>query len=378
MMRLRCTTSNSGKEHASELPRCLTLDMTRRILARLAITSFVLVVFALPLCAQERQIANGAITADRSQENRLVMDTAEAEKLRSDLITVYQESEALIRFLAGYDFIRQSNPMEDYEAVCQKLEKGRSEIEHLSTAELMTQVNGLPDAKSFSRIIENLRAIRNDAKLQEVIRKAARLSQAGLLSRASASGKAFNSRGVVSAPAYIAPICNFDDPSNYPSGADIAISNGVALALHALYDALPGLLGFFVAVPNPVKIALAIAAYAVDEVTSALEAVASDAAYCETVILYMEDNLVNDEGYVALLITNDFYLSYLLKTVRSALTKATNTTIPTNCGSARLTEASAFFDGSDNFIGSNGTDRVTAYQKLRAAYQNIGASSCVQ
>ncbi len=348
--------------------------MTRRILTALTAISFVLLVFASPNSAQERQ------AGDRSQGISQTSSVAEVEKFRSDLLSAYEESEALVKFLAGFDFIRQSTAMEGYETACQKLETERARIERMSVAELLSQVSNLPDSKSLKRIIEVSRSTRNDAKLQEVIRKVERYSQAAMLARNSSSAKAAKeaySRGAVAAPAYIPPICNFDDPSNYPSGTDIAISNGIALALHSLADALPGILGFFVSVPDFVQIALFIAAYAVDEITNALQSVAIDAVYCESIRLYIEDNLTNDDGYTALLVTNDFYLTFMLKSVRSALTKATNTGIPINCGNARLTEANAFFNGSDVF-NSTGANRVAAYNKLRAAFQNIGASECVQ
>jgi len=334
--------------------------------------------FALPHSAQERQAGNGALTGDGARKSRQSAVIAEAEKLRGDLIAAYDESNALIKYLAGYDFIRQGVAMEDYETVCRKLETDRARIEKMSAIELLSEADNLPDSKWLHQVVEISRSVRTDARLKDVFRKADQYSKAGRLSQNSLSGKSPSSREVVAAPAYIAPICNFDNPSDYPSGADLAISNGVALGLHTTADALPGILGFFVSVPNFVQIALQIAAYAVDEVTNALAAVASDAAYCESIILYVEDNLVHDEGYIALLFTNDFYLSYMYRTVKSAMTKATNTTIPTNCGNDRLMEAAAYFDSSDNFTGSTGADRVIAYQKLRAAYQNIGAASCVQ
>lgn len=356
--------------HLAKFPGCETVDMTRRILTALVAISFVLLVFAPSNSAQEQQGGN------RLRGNSQIASAAEVEQFRSDLLAAYEESDALVKFLAGYSFLRQGTAMEGYETACQKLETERARIERLSAAELLAQVNNLPDSKSLKRIIEVSRSTRTDTKLQEVLLKVERYSQAGLLAKNSSPARGANSRGAVSAPAYIPPICNFDDPSNYPSGADLAISNGVALALHALADALPGILGFFVSVPDFVQIALYIAAYAVDEVTNALQSVAIDAVYCEGIRLYIEDNLTNDDGYTALLITNDFYLTFMLKSVRSAVTKATNTGIPINCANDRLTEANAFFSG-DTF-SSTGPNRVAAYNKLRAAFQNIGASACVQ
>lgn len=352
--------------------------MTGRILTALTAISFALLVFASPHSAQERrQSGQRNPVGDRSQESRRLMDMSEAEKLRNDLITAFTESEELVRYLAGFDFIRQSKAMEDYETVLQDLSKERSRIEQMTPSDVLTQVNVLPDPESVNRVIELSRQVKNDAKLREVILTAQRYSQAGFQARGSAA-KGLNSRGVIAAPSYIPPVCNHDDPSNYPSGTDIAISNGVAIALHTLADVLPDILGFLVSVPNFVKIALVIAAGAVDQVTNALEAVASDAEYCEGIRLYIEDKLANETALTAILITDDYYFSFTLKTVRAAITKATSDGIPINCGNTRLMEAAAYFDGSDNFIGSSGTDRVIAYRKLRAAFQNIGAASCVQ
>jgi len=351
--------------------------MIKGTLTALAAISFLLLALAPPHSAQERQAGNRKPAGDRSSGTNQVVTVADAEKLRASLVTAYDETEALVKFLAGYDFLRQSIAMQDYQTACQKLEAERAQIGQISVDELIAQANRLPDLKAINQIIETSRSIRTDTKILQVFQKVERYSEAGVLPRGASAKKLPNSRDVKTAPAYIPPLCNMDDPSNYPSGADLAISNGIALALHAIADSLPGILGFFFTVPDPVRIAIVIAAYAVDEVTNALNAVASDAAYCEATRLYIEDNLVNDDGFTAILISNDFYLTFMLRTVRTALSKATNTGIPINCGNARLTEAAAYFDGADNFSGT-GPQRVDAYSKLRTAYQNIGASACVQ
>ncbi len=351
--------------------------MTRKTLILLVAIGFLLFVLPAPNSAQERQVGSRTATGTKPQNTRAVVDAVEAEKLRSEMILAYEETEALIKFLAGFSFLRESTAMNGYETALQKLEVERKRVEQISISEFIVQADNWPNPKLLDQMIEVSRNIRTDTKFREVVRKAEQYSQLTGQSRETSSRKSSNSRSVIAAPAYIAPICNFDDPSNYPSGTDLAISNGVALGLHALADALPGIIGFLVALDNPARTILVIAAYAVDQVTNALSAVAADAEYCEAMILYIEDNLVHDEGHVALLITNDFYLSYMYRTVKSALSKATGKSIPTNCGSTRLTEAAAFFDASDSYIGT-GAQRMTAFQKLRAAYQNIGAAACVQ
>lgn len=352
--------------------------MIRRILTVLTAICLVVPVLGLPLYAQERQVGNRTPIGNRSPENRQAMDMAEVEKMRGDLISVYAEGEALVRFLAGYEFIRQSYALEDYESALQQLSNERVRVEQMPPLEVIAQVSRWPEEASLSRIVEVMRSVRTDAKLLEVFQKAERYAQAGLMPRVTPAANENGLGGVIAAPAYIAPTCNFDDPSNYPSGADIAISNGIALALHTLADALPDMLVFLIAsVPNVIKIVLVIAAGVVDQVTNALTALKTNGGYCETIRFYVEDVMGADAGLTTILATNDFYLTFSLRSVRAALAKATSTGVTTNCGSTRLAEAQAFFNGSDSFIGT-GPQRVEAYKKLRAAYQNIGASACVQ
>jgi hypothetical protein len=351
--------------------------MTRRILVALITISFVLLTAAPPDLAQERQLGDRTPTGGRPQGDRQILTPEDAEKMRGDLVTAYDETKALINYLAGFEFLRQSQAMEDYETVAEDLVKERTRVAQLSILDVMLEVNTWPNADSVSRIIEASRSVRTDPKFQEAILMAERFYQAGSQARSSSAKKA-NSRGVIAAPAFIAPICDHNDPSNYPSGTDIAIASAVGLALHTLADVLPDLLGFLFSVPDFVKIALVIAAGVADEVRNALEAVAADAKYCEGIRLYIEDKLANESGLTAILLTDDYYLSFTVKTVKASITKATADGIPTNCAGTRLAEAQAFFDASDLFNGSNGADRVTAFKKLRAAFRNIGAPTCVQ
>lgn len=367
-----------GVAHLAVKPGCLTVDMNNRILTALTAICFVLLVFASPHSAQEQQVGDQASSGNWPQENRRVVSIAEAEKMRGELVTALSESEALIRFLAEYSFIRQSKAMKGYEEACQSMSKQRLKIEQMPTAEVLAQANNWPDSHSMNRVIRVSKGVRTDVKFQQVLQKAERYAEAGLITGKPPVVREVNLRGVIAAPSYIAPTCDFDDPSNYPSGTDISIANAVALALHTAADAVPD--QFFVfgfGIPNPIHIALVIAAGVADQVLNALQAIAADGVYCEAVRLFIEVKLINDAGITAILTTDDFYLKFMLRTVRASLSKATGASVPTNCGSTRLTEAQAFFDGSDNFTGT-GAQRVDAYKKLRAAYQNIGASACVQ
>lgn len=351
--------------------------MTKRILSALAAITFVLLVFASPHSAQERQIGNSTLNGDRSQQQRQVMSLSEAEVLRNDLIAAYDESEALIRFLAGYSFIRQNSAMKDYELICLDISNERMQIEQMPITDFMAQANSLPYSKDLGRRVKISQTIRTDVKFQRVLEKLERYSQAGLLSRNSSSGKWTNSRDVIASPSYIAPSCDFNDPSNYPSGVDIGIAKGIALALHTLTEAQSSeFMIFCLIVPNPFRFITAVAAGIVDQVVNALEAQAKDGAYCEAIRLYVEEEMSNNLN--AILMNDNFYLTFTYNSVKAALAKATSTGVVTNCGNAQFTAAQAYFDLSGNFTGPSGAERVIAYKLLRTAYLNIGASACVQ
>jgi len=343
--------------------------MTRKIIVTLATTIVALFVFVSPMFAQEN--TQGAIVS-------------ESEKVRADFLRVYTETTALLDFFAEYESIRQSEVMKNYPLVRRKLSEMRDRIVNMSPEQLkaMSRDNDWLDEQFANRVTKLSRQVRTDARFQAMIERVEKVGQASIgrsQRSASATKRPGNSRGVIAAPSYIPPNCNYDDPSDYPSGVDLGISGGVLLALKFAADLAPGEYQTgCTMVPNPVHIVFAIAAGVADLVNIALNAVGADAAYCENIRLFVEDKLKDDRGLTTILMNDDFYLTFMLKSVRAALATATTEGVATNCGAARLTAASAFFDGSDNFIGSNGANRVSAYRLLRAAYQNIGAASCVQ
>ncbi|HQR33937.1 MAG TPA: hypothetical protein PLK30_14470 [Blastocatellia bacterium] len=346
--------------------------MTKKMLTALTAIIFVLLA-ASPYSAQERQIGNGGT----------VLGKAEVEKFRNDQISIYAETEALFEFLAGYDFIRQSEAMKNYDAIRQSLARKRQQIEQMSDYQLMSQGNTWHDKYALTRITKLSRSVRTDAKLQDTLQKVEKYIQTNPLRRtfpASAVGDRLgNLRGVIASTSYIEPDCDYNDPSNYPSGVDLGIASGVAIALHFAADLAPGELEeACTLIPNPVHIVFAIAAGVADEVLNALQAIATNSTYCEALRLNVEDKLKDDRGLTTALVNVNYYLKFMFKSCEAALATATSANIPVNCGQARFNEAKAFFDGSGNFTGGSGANRLEAYKKLRATYQNIGASECVQ
>ena len=367
--------------------------MTRRILTALTAISFVLLAFGSTHLAQERRAGGSTSDEGRSLKDcqpvetdaNQIVDKVEAEKVRSELISVYAESEALITFLAGYDFIRQSEAMKNYDAVRLSLAKKREQIVQASPEALMTQASILPDKQFINRIVKLSQRVRTDAKLLDAIQKTERFLKASGQNLDSISAKASKAsivtrpavRAAIAAPDYIKPACDYNDPSNYPSGVDLGIASGISIALHLAADIAPGELMVACAmVPNPIHIAFSIAAGVTDQVKNALQAIATNAGSCEKIRQNIEDKLKDDRGITTILVNDDFYLTFMYRSVRASLSVATSASVPTNCGVTRFNEAAAYFNGSDTFIGANGTERVAAYRLLRAAYQNIGASSC--
>ncbi|MDX2041341.1 MAG: hypothetical protein SF097_08830 [Acidobacteriota bacterium] len=343
--------------------------MTRKILVTLATIGVALFVFVLPHSAQENP--QGTVVSG-------------AEKARSNFLSVYSETMALLDFLGEYESIRQSEAMKNYPLVRRQLSEMHDRIGRMSPEQVTMMSRELDwlDEQFVNRVTKLSRQIRTDVRFQAMVERVEKNGKASIgrpQSVASETKRFGNSRGVIAAPAYIPPNCNYDDPSDYPSGVDLGIAGGVQIALKFAADLAPSeYQTACTMVPNPIHIAFAIAAGVADLVKIALEALAADAGYCEKVRLFVEDKLKDDRGLTTILMNDDFYLTFMLKSVRASLATATTEGVATNCGSARLTAASAFFDGSDNFIGANGTDRVSAYRILRAAYQNIGAASCVQ
>lgn len=184
----------------------------------------------------------------------------------------------------------------------------------------------------------------------------------------SVAGKApaAASRNAIAAPAFLDPVCHFDDPRNYPSGADIAIANGLAIAAQVVYESLPdsfSVAGF--SAPNVFRIVMVIAWGVLAQIVNGFQGAQWDGQWCEAFQQYVQDSLSADEGFVAVLMS-DPYLDLVRRVVDDALTKAQSDGVTINCGRTRYNE------------GVAATARLDKYKKYRAAYQNIGAASCVQ
>ncbi len=330
--------------------------------------SFLLMVFAAPQSAQDRQVGTRTATSDRSQDSRLVVTVADAEKLRGDIVTAYKELEAAVRFLGEFDVIQHGGSiLKDADAVGDSLASEQQRLANLSTIELVAEYHSLPSSAAIGRITQLAQKITTDPQLYEVMKKADRYFQEGRMhSSSAAKAPRANIRSTPSAPSFIDPTCNFSNPRDYPSGADIAIPKGLAIVAAAAAEIVPETItvaGF--SAPFPLKAVLVGVAAGLEEIVNGFEGAQWDGAWCEAMMQAIQDGMSSDEGYLAYLM-NDPYLDLVRRVVRSAIDLANGNGIPVQCADARYNE------------GVAATSRLDKFKKYRAAYQNIGATTCIQ
>ncbi|MFN0112302.1 MAG: hypothetical protein ACKVZH_25860 [Blastocatellia bacterium] len=293
------------------------------------------------------------------------MVVAEAEKLRKDVVTAYTELEAAIRFLGEFEVIRQgSSGLKDADEVCESLSTERKRIAKLPVIELVAGFNSLPSAAALSRITQLSQKITTDPQFHEVMKKAERYYQEGRLHLSSAKQSRANSRSVKTAPSFIDPSCDFTDPRDYPSGTDIGIANGIALAAHLAVELVPEILvAFGTSIPNPIYYALRLAAFALDEIVNGFQAAQWNGQWCENFMQFVQDKLSNDDGFVSLMVS-DPYLDLVRRIVRASLDQAASDGIAVPpCA------------GTNYDLGVATSVRLDKFKYYRRAYQAIISSA---
>jgi hypothetical protein len=359
------------------LPDCLTVHMTKRILTALTAISFLLLVFASPHAAQEgRRLGDRTQIGTRQTDARLILTTEDAEALRSDLVTGYSDLDALLRMYGDYPALKASFAMIGYEDVLRDLGNERDRIKSLSAEDIMRQSRSLPDGRTIRRLATVLEKAMTEGRFITALEKANRamLSSNGSASlQAIAELKGLHGKDLVASPSFIKPGCNYDTPNDYASASDLGITNSIIIAESTVIDSLPdsfSVAGF--SAPNVARIALVIARGVTEEILNGLEISNGNGMYCEQLRLFIEDKMKDNEGYIVIMAvpySDGGYLDYVKDSVNAIVSKASSKGYPLNCAQARLSEANNYF-GSGQWL--------QAYKKYQAAYQNIGASSCVQ
>jgi hypothetical protein len=275
-----------------------------------------------------------------------------------------------------YPALKASFTMIGYEDVLKDLGNERDRIKSLSVEDLMRQTQSLPDGRTFRRLATVLEKAMTDGRFITALEKANRamLSSNGAASlQAIAELKGLHGKDLVAAPSFVKPGCDYDNPNNFASASDLGITNSIIIAESTVIDSLPdsfSVAGF--SAPNVARIALVIARGVTEEILNGLEISNGNGTYCEALRFFIEDKMKDNEGYIVIMAvpySDGGYLDYVKDSVNAIVSKASSKGYPLNCAQARLSEANNYFSSGQ---------WLQAYKKYQAAYQNIGASSCVQ
>ncbi|MFN0112305.1 MAG: hypothetical protein ACKVZH_25875 [Blastocatellia bacterium] len=346
--------------------------MTKRIFT--ALTTICLLVAAFPTLhfAQERlpvnirQPINGRKIGPIGPVGQKPITTAaEAEKAREDLTSFFTELESLLKLYAEYPGIRDSSGMIGYEEVLNDITDERKKLELSSVQELM-QNPLLASAKVVKRATTAIKQARNNDEFLPLLSKANKSLLEPNKQYSSAGLQGMRKASVMAVPP-ARYLCNYDDPNSFPSPAEIAIFSAITIALEAAYNAIPD--DLFTAI---IKIALAVAVGVAALLTLGLETANAVGSYCEALRFFIEDKMKDNDGPLVIMAvpySEGGYLDYAKDSVRAIYNEALGRGFPVNCAMARLTEG-------DNYFNSG--QWLQAYKKYQAAYQNIGASSCIE
>ncbi|MBS1790822.1 MAG: hypothetical protein JST85_24105 [Acidobacteria bacterium] len=298
--------------------------------------------------------------------------------MRTDLISVYVEAEATFKYLSEYALARDSVKKAGYgeiSDVITGITASRKQIEALPDNYVEVMFNSFRDARGLTRLANGLRKLREDADLQSALERSEKLfsSDGERLLRGETVGS--NARSAPSAPAFIRPVCHFDDLNNYPSATDVGIAKGFAFLAEIVTLLIPTtvdvpILG--VKIPFVARAIAAIAWGALEAIAIGLENARDEGSYCSNLAITIQSALTTDGTFVASLMlprSAGGFVDFLQDYVTAAIQNATSKGIPVNCASTRLTEANNFY---------NANNWTEAYKKYRSAYQNINANTCIQ
>ncbi len=348
--------------------------MTKRNLISLATLIALVLSQVEPLFAQDgRQIDSNRTPINRQSEQRTVVTIRSAEQLRAQMTAACDEAEATFNFMANYSIAQNGIQKIGYENMSEILEQinnSRKQIEAIPDSYLQTMNHTFPDSETLERLTLSLRKMRSDPEFQSSLEKAEKWfnSESRTSSRLGASKLGI--RSSTSAPAFTRTSCNFSSLTDFPSAADIGITQGVLHIVNVL------LLFFDISlgnnVPNPAYF-IAVAAKAITgAILLGLEGARDAGLWCQDLAFNMQGALTTDGQFVvSFLLPNDIggYEDYLKEFVTAIIQEAIDSGVPTNCATTRRTEGDAFYSMGD---WSN------AYKKYRSAYANIAAETCQQ
>jgi len=349
--------------------------MTRKLFLLIAAMAILVLSPMQQLSAQEGKQISGRAPLGKQSNQRQAVAQRTPEQLRSELNVLYDELEATVKFVSGYAIGRDSFQKMGFDGgmpdVVSALTASRKQWEGMSDNSLVAVSNGIPNEADLNKITVSLQKMRVDPDFLAALNRVEKSfnSESGRSLR-----EAGNTRSAPSAPAFIKPVCHFDNLLNYPSAKDLSIAKAFAFIAEIVFLLVPSeveipIIG--VEAPNPVRIALAIAWGILEAISLGLDQARSEGVYCQSLALNIQGALTNDAKFnMSVMLPRDAggFADFLKEMVTAAIQNATTNNIPLQCASTRLAEANAFYDQGK---------WVDAYKKYRAAYQNIGASMCI-
>ncbi|MFN0111624.1 MAG: hypothetical protein ACKVZH_22410 [Blastocatellia bacterium] len=351
--------------------------MTRKVF--FSITAMVILVLS-PI--QQLYAKDGSQIKSRAfgltqPEQHLTVTVRTPEQIRAEMNAIYDELEATVKYLSDYAIGRNAFQQIGYEGifdVVSSVTACRTQLQAMSDNSLLEANIYIPNSTKLKKIAASLHKMRFDPDFQIAMDRAEKWFNSESSRSSGSEAASPNARSTPSAPSFIKPVCHFDNLLNYPSAKDLSIAKAFALVGEIVFLLVPSevvipVIG--VQIPNPIRIALAIAWGITEAISLGLDQARSEGVYCQTLALNMQGFMTNDAKFnLSVLLPRDAggFADFLKDMVTASIQIATSKGIPVQCASTRLAEADAFYSQSK---------WADAYKKYRAAYQNIGASSCI-
>ncbi len=357
--------------------------MTKRFLITFVILFAAVLSPAKSLWAQERQSNDSRAGVNRQQDQqRTVIVKRNVQQLRTEINALCDEADSAFGFLATYSIAQDSIQKIGYEGLSEivaKIDEARTRIAAFSDNDLLAVSDSFPDSEMTGRLVATLRKMRTDAAYQVALNRAEKWFNAQAKRAAVAKEAKANVRTAPSAPAFTRPDCNFKTLTDYPSAADIGITQGILLPIDIILASLDPDLGNNA--PNPAYY-IAVAAKAITgAILLGLESARDAGLWCQDMAFNIQGAMTTDGQFIIYFMFPNLYSSgtvpfpvqgggfadFLKEFVHAIYEQARDNGIPTQCANNRLTEADAYY---------NQQDWPNAYKKYREAYANLGADVC--
>lgn len=358
--------------------------MTKRFLILLALLFVAVLSPAKSLWAQEgRQSDSSRAGTNRQQDQqRTVVVKRNVQQLRAEINTLCDEADATFGFLTSYAIAQDSVQKAGYEGLSEiitRINEARTQIASYTDNQLLAVSDSFPDSELMGRLIATLRKIRTDAGYQLSLSRAEKWFNAESQRASAAKAAKANAKTAPSAPAFTRPDCNFKNLTDYPSAADIGITQGFLLPINIILASLDPDLGNNA--PNPAYYAAVAAKAITGAILLGLESARDAGLWCQDMAFNIQGAMTADGQFIIYFMFPNLYVSggnpfpnfgggyadFLKDFVHAIYEQARDNGVPVQCANTRLTEADAYY---------NQQDWPNAYKKYRDAYANIGADVC--